>query len=256
MRTFQIDINCDIGESYGHFRMGNDEAIFPYITSCNIACGFHGGDPSTIEKTIRLALQYNVQIGAHPSYPDLAGFGRRVMSIPYDELKAILKYQICALKGMVESEGGTLKYVKPHGALYNLASIQETEAACIASAIQELNCNLGLLGLPDSAMQYAAEKAGIPFIQEAFADRRYDEYGRLLNRQLQGAVITNSEEAVAQALNIVQQQQVITLEQQAVPVLAQSICIHGDHETAVPFLEAISMAFEKYQIEKKAFLLC
>ena len=146
----EIDINCDLGESYGNDIVGNDRAIFPYITSCNIACGFHGGDPLTIENTIRQAIKYHVQIGAHPSYQDLEGFGRRPMQIPHEELKALIKYQIAALKGLVESLGSKVHYVKPHGALYNRMVQNADETKYVIEAIQKIDPNLQLMGLAGS----------------------------------------------------------------------------------------------------------
>ena len=140
-----IDINCDMGESYGHFKVGNDDALFPYISSCNIACGFHGGDPFHIAQTIKKAIAHGVRIGAHPAYPDLAGFGRRKMQIPTIELTAIIKYQVAALKGMTESMGGRLAYVKPHGALYNTAANNVAESTTIIEAVQAIDDSLAKL---------------------------------------------------------------------------------------------------------------
>lgn len=256
MHTLAIDINCDLGESYGNFVIGNDEVIFPYITSCNIACGFHGGDPLSIEKTIQLALQHQVQIGAHPAFPDLMGFGRQVMHIPFATLKALLKYQISAVKGMVEIAGGTLRHVKPHGALYQVAAIQDEEAICIAETIATIGKNIGLLGMADSAMEVAAAHVGIPFIREAFADRGYGADGKLLARRESGAVLESHVEVVEQVLQLVLHQQVITSEKKTIPLAAQSLCIHGDHPTALASLQAIEKAFEEHKIKKKAFSIC
>ena len=166
----QIDLNCDMGESFGNFKIGNDEAIFPFITSTNIACGFHGGDPFHIENTIKNALEHQVSIGAHPSYPDLQGFGRRKMILQKAELKAILKYQIGAIKSMTESLGGTLKYVKPHGALYNMAANDEAETIVIIESIQEIDSDLMLMGLAGSITEKVAKREKIPFVPEAFAE--------------------------------------------------------------------------------------
>ena len=234
-----ININCDMGESYGHFKVGNDDAIFPYIDSSNIACGFHGGDPLHIEMTIKKAIAHNVQIGAHPGYPDLAGFGRRKMQLPANELKAILKYQIAAIKGMTESLGGQLAYVKPHGALYNTASNSREETAVIIEAIRSIDPQLSLMGLAGSVMETMAKEQEIPFIAEAFADRKYTADGRLQSRQIEGAVIHDPQQSAAQVLSIIQKQQVVSASGTIVPIIAQSVCIHGDNPTAVAILKAI-----------------
>lgn len=249
----QIDINCDMGESYGRFQIGNDAAIMPYITSCNIACGYHGGDPLTIERTIKLALKHGVKIGAHPSYPDLSGFGRRNMTLPKEELKALIKYQIAALKGMVESLGAKLTYVKPHGALYNTAASEITEATTIIQAIQAIDPNLILLGLAGSVMEKAAQYNDMRFAAEAFADRTYTAEGKLMNRHRPNAVIHNPATAAKQVLSIVKDQQVISNENTPVAVTAHSVCIHGDNPQAVEILQKIEHALTHQHITKKAF---
>ena len=253
MKPLQIDINCDLGESYGRFKVGNDKNVFPYLTSCNIACGFHGGDPLHMEETIQLALRYGVKIGAHPSYPDLGGFGRRRMHIQPNELRAIIKYQIAALKGMVESFGGRLSYVKPHGALYNAAANEEQETITIIRAVQEIDANLILMGLAGSMTEQVAAKEGIPFVAEAFADRRYTAAGRLLSRALDGSVIHDPEQAARQVLSIAMEQSVESHTGESVPVKAQSICIHGDNPSAIAILEAIDEALGANDIIKKSF---
>ena len=234
-----ININCDMGESYGHFKVGNDDAIFPYIDSCNIACGFHGGDPFHMEATIKKAIAHDVIIGAHPAYPDLAGFGRRKMQIPPKELKAILKYQIAAIKGMTESLGGQLAYVKPHGALYNTAASSREETTVIIDAIQSIDSQLSLMGLAGSVVEIMAKEQQIPFIAEAFADRKYNADGRLQSRQIEGAVIHDPQQSAAQVLSIIQKQQVVSASGTIVPIIAQSVCIHGDNPAAVVILKAI-----------------
>ena len=253
MTAPQIDINCDMGESYGNFKVGNDDGIFPYITSCNIACGFHGGDPLHIENTIKKALKYGVQIGAHPSYPDLAGFGRRAMQVQPNELRALIKYQIAAVKGIAESLGGQLSYVKPHGALYNAAADNEQKTLAIVQAIQEIGNDIALLGLANSCMKTIAEARGIPFVAEAFADRRYTSKGRLLSRNQEGAVIQQAQQAADQVLSIVLKKEVLSNEGVFVPINAQSICIHGDNPQAEAILQAIDEVLSQEGIVKKAF---
>lgn len=246
----KIDINCDMGESYGRFKIGNDDTIFPYITSCNIACGFHGGDPLTIENTIKKAIKYGVRIGGHPSFPDLSGFGRRYMEMRGEELKALVKYQIGALKSMTESEGGELSYVKPHGALYNMAAKNISVAMCIGQAISEIDNNLKLMGMAGSEMEEAAKKNKLKFVAEAFADRRYEPDGELMSRNKEGAVISDAEEAAEQMLSMVKNKSVETSSGGLILIHAQSFCIHGDNPNAVNILKKINEKLNQYGIEK------
>ncbi len=247
----EIDINCDLGESYGHFQIGADEQVFPYISSCNIACGFHGGDPLHIERTIERALQHGVRIGAHPSYPDLAGFGRRYMQIPPDELRALIKYQVAALKGMTESAGGTLAYVKPHGALYNRAADDPVEARALLDALLEIDPGLALMGLAGSLLEQMAADEKRPFIAEGFADRRYSAAGRLLPRTRPNALLPTPEEAAAQACRLVLDKGVVCDTGTFVALQVQSICVHGDHPAAPQVLQAIDTVFLNAGIRKK-----
>ena len=249
----QIDINCDMGESFGQYKIGNDDAIFPFITSSNIACGFHGGDPVHIEETIVNAVKHGVQIGAHPSYPDLAGFGRRYMQLEKKELKAVLKYQIAAVKGLVESHGGQLKYVKPHGALYNRAAKDEMEAHTIIEALREIDDTLVLMGLAGSVTAAVSEKERVKFIAEAFADRKYEKAGSLIPRSKAGSGIHDPALATNQVLSIVMDKCVYAEDGTAVPVHAQSICIHGDNPNVVDILKKIDMELKNRGIEKMYF---
>ncbi|HET8858806.1 5-oxoprolinase subunit PxpA [Marivirga sp.] len=234
-----IDINCDLGESFGQFIMGNDDAVFPHISSCNIACGFHGGDPLHIENTIKKALQYNVQIGAHPSYPDLAGFGRRKIELSSEELKASIKYQISALQGMVKSLGGELKYIKAHGALYNSIAHDEKEAKIFLSAVKEINPNLAILGLAGSPFGEIAKEYGFQFIKEGFLDRRYMEDGSLMSRKEKGSVLESVDESLNQFISIAKNGEVETASGRKIPMKVDSLCIHGDNPLAEEILKAI-----------------
>jgi len=249
-----IDINCDMGESFGNYRIGNDQAIFPYITSCNVACGFHGGDPLHMERTIKAAIENGVQIGAHPGFPDLAGFGRRKMELPAEELKAVVKYQLAAIKCMAESLGTSVGYVKPHGALYNMAAESEEISKTLINSVQEIDGGLVIMGLAGSLFQDICHADNMPFVAEAFADRSYESNGRLRSRSLEGAVLTNSEIAAQQVLDIVLNQQVVAYDGSTVRVQAQSICIHGDNPEAVEMLKAIDAKLMEAGIEKKSFL--
>ncbi len=249
-----IDINCDLGESYGNFIIGNDEAVFPYLTSCNIACGFHGGDPYHIERTIDLALKHEVQIGAHPSYPDLMGFGRRKMTVPFDQLSSIIKYQVSALKSMTESKGAQLIFVKPHGALYNSMVQNEKEASVVIDAIKSIDSSLVLMCLANSPVEQLCKKAGMKFAAEAFADRRYTAKGTLMSRSIQQALIQNPEEGAAQVLSMVLHHEVTTNESTKINLNPDSICIHGDNPAAVNLLKSIHQMLLKHHITIKSFV--
>jgi UPF0271 protein len=248
-----IDINCDMGESFGNFKIGNDEAVFPFITSSNIACGFHGGDPVHMEHTIGLAIKHGVQIGAHPGFPDLSGFGRRKIDLSPEDLRSIIKYQLAAISGMAKSLGTAIKYVKPHGALYNLASDHEITARSIINAVGEINASLPIMGLAGSQFQTICEAENIPFIAEAFADRAYQANGRLLSRSQSGSVLTDPAMVAQQVLSIVVNQQVTAHDGTTVPINAQSVCVHGDNPSVVSILKAIDESLETQDIVKISF---
>ena len=237
--TKAIDLNCDMGESFGNYIIGNDKAIFPYIDSCNIACGVHAGDPYHIEKTIDLAIQNGTRIGAHPGYPDLQGFGRRVIPISENELSSYIKYQVAALKGMVESKGGKLAYVKPHGALYNEISKNKEVATIVYKAIQSIDDSLSVMGLAGSHVDKILEEIGLSYIPEAFADRQYEADGNLRARSLPNALIHDGEKAADQVLSIANKGVTYTLEGDEVLIKADSFCIHGDNPSAVDMLKSI-----------------
>ncbi len=249
----RIDLNCDMGESFGHYQIGNDAAIMPLVSSCNIACGFHAGDPVVMDRTINLALEHKVQIGAHPAYPDLNGFGRRQMQIDPADLRHILKYQISALKGMVESYGARLAYVKPHGALYNTAAREETVAKAVADAVREIDEGLTLMGLAGSLVAAICEQTSIRFVAEAFADRRYRDNGSLCSRKAKGAVLDDPEEVAQQVLRMVLHEEVKTETGKIIPLQAQSFCIHGDNPTALDSLQAIHRILQEREIIVSAF---
>lgn len=248
-----VDINCDMGESFGNFKIGNDEAIFPHITSCNIACGMHAGDPYHIERTIDLALSHNVQIGAHPGYPDLQGFGRRVIPMPQDELSSFIKYQVAALQGMVSSAGGKLTYVKPHGALYNEIAANKTVAETVYKAIKSINPSLKVMGLAGSHVGSLLKNLDLIYVPEAFADRHYESDGKLRSRALPNAVIDDAEVAAQQVVSIVERGETKTLEGQQVLLNAESFCIHGDNPAAVNILSEIDKLLKVHNIKKKHF---
>ena len=236
-----IDVNCDMGESFGRFKLGDDEAILPYVTSANIACGLHAGDPSIMRATVRSARQHNVGIGAHPSWPDLQGFGRREMKLAPEEAEAFVLYQVGALAGIARSEQAMLIHVKPHGALYNQAATDRDVARAIARAVRGLDANLILVGLAGSMLIEEAIEAGLKVAQEGFADRRYESDGTLRPRKQRGSVIETPEEVAAQALKLAIQG--ISVGQSSIGV--DSLCLHGDHPRAVENARLVRTSLEK-----------
>lgn len=235
----KIDLNCDLGESFGIYAIGNDEIIMDYVTSVNIACGCHAGDPEIMEKTVNLAISKGVAIGAHPGYPDLQGFGRRDMAMSNEALRASMIYQISALKGFVEIKGGRLQHVKPHGALYNLAAKNYDVARVIAQAIYDIDPSLILMGLSDSEMIRAGEDVGLKVAREVFADRRYNKEKKLVSRKLEGAVIDKVEDSILQCLSIVQQHEIIDYEGNKQHLEGDSICIHGDNAHGLELVSSL-----------------
>ena len=248
-----IDLNSDVGESYGNFAVGNDKALMPLLSSCNIACGFHGGDPLTIERTIGLALENQVHIGAHPSYPDLQGFGRRKMEMTDAEMSASLKYQIAVLLKLTELQGGKVYHVKPHGALYNAAAKDAHLSDLIIRTIQSFGTDIYFMGLAGSIMQERAVAAGIPFIAEAFADRKYTESGQLQSRKIEGSVITDPELALQQVEEIALNQRVLFSQKSSMPLEAQSFCIHGDNPSALAIAKRIREGLKSKSVQVQAF---
>jgi UPF0271 protein len=238
----RIDLNADVGESVGPWPMGDDERLIPLVTSVNVACGAHAGDPLTIDRTIHAAVAHGVAIGAHPGYPDLVGFGRRDLDMTPDELEASLVYQIGAVAAFAQSAKTPLRHVKPHGALYNLAAREPAVAATVARAVARVSADLVLVGLAGSAMLTAAAAAGLATAAEAFADRAYEADGTLRSRRLPGAVLASPEVAAAQALSIVRDGCVTSHDGHVVAVRADTICIHGDTPAAAEFAQAIRAA--------------
>jgi 5-oxoprolinase (ATP-hydrolysing) subunit A len=247
-----IDINCDMGEGYGLWPMGDDPGLMQYVTSANIACGFHAGDPVVMRDTVRLALKHHVAIGAHPGYPDLQGFGRRFLQMSPDEVYAMTLYQIGALQAIVRAEGGTLRHVKPHGALYNAAAKDPALAEAIARATRQAGADLLLYGLSGSALIEAGKAQGLRTASEVFADRTYQADGSLTPRSQPDALVKNAEQAATQALRMVQHQQVVSLSGAMVPVVADTIGLHGDGPHALDFARAIHAAFKKNGVKMRA----
>jgi len=248
----QIDINCDMGESFGPWPMGNDEVLLQYVTSANIACGFHAGDPLVMQKTVRLALKYHVAIGAHPGYPDLQGFGRRNLQMTPQEVYAMTLYQIGALAAIVRAEGGRLHHVKAHGALYNAAAKDRSLADAIAKAVQHFDAALILYGLSGSAQIEAGKALNLRTCSEVFPDRSYQDDGSLTPRAQDNALIDNSVQVANQALQMVGEQSVTAASGKKIGVLTETLCIHGDGVHALEFARAVFFALKEQNIELNA----
>ncbi|QHT69378.1 LamB/YcsF family protein [Rhodocytophaga rosea] len=239
MANSYIDLNCDLGESFGAYHLGADEQILPYISSANIACGFHAGDPSVMRKTVKLAMQHKVAIGAHPGLPDLVGFGRRMMVISPEEAFDLIVYQVGALWAFVQAEAGKLHHVKPHGALYNMAAVNGRLAEAIAEAIFKVNPQLILYGLAGSELIKAGNKLGLQTAQEVFADRTYQPDGTLTPRNLPHALLSDPALAARQVVDMVKQGKVKALTGVEISIQADTVCIHGDGSQAVTFVHTI-----------------
>ncbi|MGL5312630.1 MAG: LamB/YcsF family protein [Peptostreptococcaceae bacterium] len=236
---YKVDINCDCGESYGRYKLGLDEEVIKFITSANIACGFHAADPTVIEKTVKLAKENNVSIGAHPGFPDLMGFGRRNMDISYEEAKAYIKYQIGAMYAFCKCENIRLSHVKPHGAFYNMAVKSEELAIAICEAIYEFDKEIILLAPYNSEMIKAAKQVGIKYAKEVFADRAYEEDGSLVSRNKDGAMIHDENEAINRIIDMIKNNRVKTITGNYIDIGVDSICVHGDNVKALEFVKKI-----------------
>jgi UPF0271 protein len=248
-----IDLNCDMGESFGTNIVGNDEGIMPYLSSANIACGFHGGTPSVMHQTVKLAIKHGVAIGAHPSFHDLEGFGRREMNLTAAEIYDLVIYQVSALQGIAKVNGGKLHHVKPHGALYNMAARDAIMATAIADAIADIDATLILYGLSGSELIRAGQAKGIATCSEVFADRHYQDDGSLTPRTKPHALITSTSVAVTQVIRMIKEKIVISDQGNPVPIEAETICIHGDGAHAIHFAKEIREALEANGITIKAF---
>ncbi|WP_395642308.1 LamB/YcsF family protein [Rudaea sp.] len=240
-----IDLNCDMGESFGVWKMGDDAGVMPWVSSVNIACGFHAGDFMTIQRTVILAAEHGVAIGAHVSLPDLQGFGRREMALSPAEAHAATLYQIGALAAFAHAQGQRLHHVKPHGALYNMAAKDARLADAIAHAVRDLDPRLILVGLAGSALPHAGAQLGLVVAHEAFADRRYRADGLLTPRHEDGAVIHEVDAAVAQAIQIATQGRARTRDGKLVDIRADTLCVHGDRPDAAAFAHRLNEALHK-----------
>ncbi len=248
----RIDLNADVGESLGPWPMGADAELIPLVTSVNVACGFHAGDPLTIRRTVRLALDAGAAVGAHPGYPDLVGFGRRAMDLTPDELEAAILYQVAALAGIVRVEGGRLAHVKVHGALYNRAAVDPSVATPVARAVARVDDSLRLVGPPAWALLRAAAAAGLPSLAEAFADRAYEADGSLRSRRLPGALHVDPATAAAQALAVARDGRVVAVDGTSLDLRVDTICVHGDTPGAPAIARAVRAALRDAGVEVRA----
>lgn len=239
----KIDLNCDMGESYGAWKMGADAGVMPYISSANIACGFHAGDPATIRQTVRLAVDSGVAIGAHPSLPDLMGFGRRVMRISPQDMYDLVIYQAGAVEAFARAAGVKLHHVKCHGALYNMAANDDGLSEAMIRAVKDLGSNVILYVLSESKNFQLAKKANIPVAGEVFADRGYSDDGTLAPRDKPGGMIEDPQASVKHVLGMIEEGHVTSLGGKRVPVAADTLCLHGDQPGAVVFAQTLRKVF-------------
>lgn len=240
----RIDLNSDLGESFGPWSMGDDAALMTSISSANIACGFHAGDPGAMRATIALAQAHGVAIGAHPGFPDLVGFGRRELKASPREVEDFVLYQVAALAGMAAAQGLRLQHVKAHGALYNMACRDRALADAIARAVAALDRSLVLFGLPDSELIRAGEDAGLRVAAEVFADRAYEPDGSLASRQTPGSVIHDAAAVVARAVQMVRERQVVATDGTVIALRADTICLHGDTPGAAGLARSVRQGLE------------
>jgi UPF0271 protein len=252
-----MDLNADVGESFGLWKLGDDEALLSVVTSANVACGFHAGDPTTLRRTTARAAELGVVVGAQVSYRDLAGFGRRFMDIAPRELRDDITYQISALDGMARLAGRSVTYVKPHGALYHAVVTHEEQARAVVEAVTSYSAatgrELALLGQPGSALLTMADKAGLRSVREGFADRGYTTSGALLPRDVPGAVVTDLEAVAERAVRMAVKGEVLTDDGSVVLVTTESICVHGDTPGAVEIAKAVRTALEGAGVELAPF---
>jgi UPF0271 protein len=248
----KIDLNCDMGESYGAWKMGADAEVMPFITSANIACGFHGGDPATIRKTVRLAVDHGVAIGAHPSLPDLMGFGRRVMRISPQDMYDLVVYQAGAVEAFARAAGAKLHHVKCHGALYNMAAMDEGLSDAMVRAVKDLGSGVILYALSRSKNFEIAKKAGVPVAGEVFGDRGYSDDGTLAPRDKPGGMIEDAAASARQVLGMIEEGYVTSLNGKRVPVAADTLCLHGDQPGAVAFAQNLRKVFKERGISVAA----
>lgn len=246
---FRVDLNSDLGESFGRYTIGNDDKIIPLITSANVACGYHAADPVVMNKTIAMAKEAGIRVGAHPGFPDLMGFGRRNMNVSKEEAKAYTMYQLGALDAFCRAHGVKMQHVKPHGAMYNMAAKDYELSVAICEAIKEFDDSLIVMALSGGELVRAAKDMGLRVALEVFADRAYEEDGSLVARTKDGAMITDEEEAIRRVIRMVKEQKVTAITGKDIDIKADSICVHGDGAKALAFVERIREAMQAEGIE-------
>lgn len=252
--SYYIDLNSDLGESFGAYTMGMDEEVLEFVTSANVACGWHAGDPLVMQKTVELCQQKGVAIGAHPGYPDLMGFGRRNMAITPEEAKAYMIYQVGALQAFCSTKGLSLQHMKLHGAFYNSACVTPKIADAILDGLESVNPSLSAMVLSGSYIAKAAQKRGIPVIQEVFADRGYTEEGTLVPRSESGAFIHDPKEAVDRVLMMIKEGRVLSNTGKSISIQADSVCVHGDNPQALEFVKALREGLLQEGVTLRNFL--
>lgn len=246
---YLVDLNSDLGESFGAYKIGMDDRILSLVSSANVACGYHAGDPVVMEKTARLCAANSVSLGAHPGFPDLQGFGRRNLSLSPEEVRTMILYQIGAMDAFCKSVGIRMQHVKPHGALYNMAAKDQKLAEAICRGIYEYDPQLILLGLAGSRMLSEAKKIGLPFAAEVFADRAYEDDGSLVARSKQGAMIHDENEAVRRVVGMIKNGTVESINGKTIELCPDSVCVHGDSEKALLFVQKIREALKEEGIK-------
>ena len=246
---FRVDLNSDLGESFGRYTIGMDDKIIPLITSANVACGYHASDPVVMNKTLAMAKKAGIRVGAHPGFPDLMGFGRRNLSVSPEEAKAYTLYQLGALDAFCRTNGLKMQHVKPHGAMYNMAAKDYELSKAICEAIKEFDPELIVLALSGGELARAAKDMGLRTALVFFADRAYEEDGTLVNRRKDGAMITDEELAISRVVRMIKEKKVTAITGKDIPIQADSVCVHGDGEKALAFVEKIRTALKAEGIE-------
>ena len=236
---YKVDLNSDLGESFGRYTLGMDADILQLVSSANVACGYHASDPLVMNKTIAMAKEAGVRVGAHPGFPDLMGFGRRNMDVSPAEAKAYTLYQLGALDAFCKAHGVKMQHVKPHGAMYNMAGKDYALSKAICEAIYEYDKDLIVMALSGGELVHAAEDMGLKVAREVFADRAYEEDGSLVNRRKEGAMITDENEAIARVVRMIKEQKVTAITGKDIPIKADSVCVHGDGVKALAFVKKI-----------------
>lgn len=248
---YQIDLNCDLGESFGNYKIGMDEEVIPLISSANVACGYHASDPVVMQKTIAMTKKFGTAVGAHPGFPDLMGFGRRNLSVSPAEAKAYTLYQLGALEAFCRTQGVKMQHVKPHGALYNMAAKDYDLARGICEAIYEFDKDLIVLALSGGELVRAGQDIGLRTALEFFSDRAYEEDGTLVNRRKEGAVITDEDEAIARVVRMIKENKLTAITGKDISIKADSVCVHGDGIKALEFVKKIREKLTEEQIAIK-----